>query len=76
MTIKECNTFKGIPYADYFSVNVEWYVASNQHSSYTEDINIRIILNIQFHKSTWLQGTIESNTAAGSLSNKFFLNNL
>lgn len=26
--IKECNNFRGIPYSDYFSVNIEWIVTS------------------------------------------------
>ena len=88
--IKEVSSFKGIPYADYFSVNTEWLVTSKsqllnkEQFSYNHNENINININdddnsndkecvgctisislqVIFHKSTWLQGTIESNTKA------------
>ena len=63
MIIKEVNNFEGIPYADYFSVIVHWYVfeIDNSESFYCD---VKIMLGFQFHKSTWLAGTIESNTRA------------
>ena len=90
MIIKEVSTFKGIPYADYFSVNTEWLITSKSQLlnkeqfsyNHNENINrmnideenlndteyegcsISISLQVIFHKSTWLQGTIESNTKA------------
>lgn len=89
VSIKETNSFRGIPYADYFNVNTEWIVvavppsesacntinntltgASSDHSNHSINHNKRgtvkviIYLDFLFHKSTWLQGTIESNTKA------------
>lgn len=57
MTINETNNFKGIPYADYFSVNVDWLIIAS-----TDDCDCKISLSFVFHKYTLLQGTIESNT--------------
>ena len=91
--IRETNSFRGIPYADYFNVNTEWVVTSTVPTPSTGNANIPmaplnspiaasvtrgmglsnsntssctavIYLDFQFHKSTWLQGTIESNTTA------------
>lgn len=66
--IRETNSFRGIPYADYFNVNTEWMVKSDLDQ---KDVNtgrpfchVTIHLSFTFHKSTWLQGTIESNTKA------------
>mmetsp|Transcript_8914 Transcript_8914/g.14815 ORF Transcript_8914/g.14815 Transcript_8914/m.14815 type:complete len:736 (+) Transcript_8914:105-2312(+) len=140
VTIEETNSFKGIPYADYFNVCTKWVVTSsdftassstssvqsasravdkddsgngettsneakgssssislenersssismNGTSSRNHDMSngdvgdgggsggidanqaspistVTIYLDFQFHKSTWLQGTIESNTRA------------
>ena len=75
VSIKESNTFRGIPYSDYFGVNTEWVVISqNRASSMTSstgrldgegcECSVKIMLDIVFHKSTWLQGTIEANTKA------------
>eukprot|EP01040_Poterioochromonas_malhamensis_P004114 gene4114-4404_t len=58
--VREVNTFRGIPYADYFNVISEWKVTDNNDKGCT----IQIFLDFKFHKSTWLQGTIESNTKA------------
>ena len=63
MIIKEINDFKGIPYADYFSVIVHWYVFDIDNGD-TFECDVKIMLGFQFHKSTWLAGTIESNTRA------------
>lgn len=78
VNIKEVNSFRGIPYADYFNVNTEWIVVATApldnttgansvtapiaHSGRT--VKVTIYLDFLFHKSTWLQGTIESNTKA------------
>jgi hypothetical protein len=84
VTIKESNSFRGIPYADYFNVNTEWNIVSvpSRAASSMSDSNvsglaspttrgrmtnscrITIHLDFVFHKSTWLQSTIESNTKA------------
>jgi len=61
MIIKEVNNFRGIPYADYFSVIVEWFVFDVDNGD-TSNCDIKITLSFDFHKSTWLRGTIESNT--------------
>mmetsp|Transcript_27612 Transcript_27612/g.39197 ORF Transcript_27612/g.39197 Transcript_27612/m.39197 type:complete len:718 (+) Transcript_27612:13-2166(+) len=85
--IKETNSFRGIPYCDYFSVNIEWVVTSlnkpKLDTSSSDDLvktkqtnirrgeqkcNICIFLSFTFHKYTWLQGTIESNTKSEMLS--------
>ena len=63
MIIKEKNDFMGIPYADYFSVFVQWYVFDVDNGDSSE-CDIKIMLGFKFHKSTWLKGTIESNTRA------------
>lgn len=59
--IKESNSFRGIPYSDYFNVNTEWDVFSEKHTSKPKCKAV-VRLDFVFHKSTWLQGTIESNT--------------
>lgn len=68
--ITESDELKGIPYADYFSVQTEWKVTPKGFLS-NVDANLMsnaceviIRLNFKFHKSTWLQGTIESNSRA------------
>lgn len=59
--IRESNSFCGIPYADYFTVHTEWVAASDPGKS---ECSVHIYLEVRFVKSTWLQGTIESNTKA------------
>lgn len=59
--LKESNTLRGIPYADYFTVDTEWIVTSSHNS---QECFISIYLEVVFLKSTWLQSTIESNTKA------------
>lgn len=66
LTIKETNAFRGIPYADYFTVNTEWVVTSSSNGS--RECAVKIFLDFNFMKSTWLQGTIESNTRAELLT--------
>jgi hypothetical protein len=74
LRIQEVTTFQGIPYADFFSVKTEWVIqpipnnTNNNHtntstmSSDAKEISVKIYLEIVFHKSTWLEGTIASNT--------------
>lgn len=66
MELKESNSFRGIPYADYFNVNTEWTVTSikNGRTNEQPQCKVVVILDVVFQKSTWLQGTIESNTKA------------
>ena len=65
IVIKEINCFKGIPYSDYFSVNIEWIVLNSVNNiSKTNNCLVSVYVDFTFHKSTWLQGTIESNTKA------------
>ena len=64
--ITECDNIKGIPYADYFSVQTEWKIIPNYNST-CNSCHIIIQLSFIFHKSTWLQGTIESNSRAEML---------
>jgi hypothetical protein len=66
VSIKETNSFRGIPYADYFTVNTEWVVVSG--SAGEGGCSVKILLDFVFLKSTWLQGTIESNTRAELLT--------
>ena len=71
LSIKETNSFRGIPYADYFTVNTEWIVVSNNKENKENsecECAIKIMLDFSFLKSTWLQGTIESNTRAELLT--------
>lgn len=65
-TIFECNSFRGIPYADYFTVNTEWTVSYQVSKNETDlpECSIKVTLDVNFQKQTWLQGTIESNTKA------------
>ena len=76
IVITESDNIKGIPYADYFSVHTEWKVIpkfKNANNISTDNItglavscscHVLIQLTFKFHKSTWLQGTIESNSRA------------
>ena len=66
LSIKETNSFRGIPYADYFTVNTEWVIVSNSIDG--SECAVKIFLDFNFMKSTWLQGTIESNTRSELLS--------
>lgn len=65
--IHEENSFRGIPYSDYFNVLTRWEVHSikNPNSmALSKESEVSIFLDFQFLKYTWLQGTIESNTKA------------
>jgi hypothetical protein len=62
--IKESNSFRGIPYAEYFSVNTVWTVVEVGSNQPDPTCKIVIELDVVFHYSTWLSGTIRSNTAA------------
>lgn len=75
VVIQESNSFRGIPYSDYFSVNTEWIAVSSSKPNSNHDIeggniclqqecSVSIYLEMVFHKYTWLRGTIESNTKA------------
>jgi len=66
LVMKEVNSFRGIPYSDYFSVVTEWVVVAlpPASSSATPTCKATVYLDFEFHKYTWLQGTIESNTKA------------
>ena len=66
LSIKETNSFRGIPYADYCTVNTEWVIVSNSIDG--SECVVKIFLDFNFMKSTWLQGTIESNTRSELLS--------
>lgn len=60
MVIRETTSFKGIPYADYFVVETVWEIVELS----SNECSITLYLEVVFQKSTWLQGTIESNTKA------------
>lgn len=73
LVIKELNNFENIPYSDYFNVGTEWIIT--EHTNLGKDdkdskgerialtkCSVSISVSINFHKSTWLRGTIESNT--------------
>lgn len=69
--MKETNSFRGIPYSDYFHVIIEWDVKarplSNNNNNVSREkpkVSVTVSLDFKFLKSTWLQGTIESNTKA------------
>ncbi len=63
--MKEVNNLRGIPYSDYFSVLTEWVVvALPATTGASASCKVTIFLDFEFHKYTWLQGTIESNTKA------------
>lgn len=66
--LKEVTSLQGIPYADYFNVVTDWTIISSPSSSKQPSSSaackVAISLEVKFLKSTWLQGTIESNTKA------------
>eukprot|EP00602_Paraphysomonas_sp_CaronLab_P012901 CAMPEP_0185040210 /NCGR_PEP_ID=MMETSP1103-20130426/37993_1 /TAXON_ID=36769 /ORGANISM="Paraphysomonas bandaiensis, Strain Caron Lab Isolate" /LENGTH=341 /DNA_ID=CAMNT_0027579409 /DNA_START=249 /DNA_END=1271 /DNA_ORIENTATION=- len=70
MTILESNTFNGIPMSDYFRVDTMWHVeelnskSDCSSSNHNATVQIHITAEVVFTKSTWLRGTIESNTKA------------
>lgn len=65
VVVKESNSFNGIPYADYFTVHTEWIASAALPSGLDKlDCTVSVYLEVRFVKSTWLQGTIESNTKA------------
>lgn len=65
--VHEVNSFRDIPYAEYFNVHLDWKVTST-FSSNTSDSDsesacrVEVYLDFEFIYSTWLQSTIESNT--------------
>jgi len=61
--LKEVTSLQGIPYADYFNVVTDWTILSSSSGS-SSSCKVAISLDVKFLKSTWLQGTIESNTKA------------
>ncbi len=65
--IHEVNSFRGIPYSDYFNVVTLWEVSSMKNANsmaLSKECEVSIFLDFEFLKYTWLQGTIESNTKA------------
>lgn len=63
--VTETNSFRGIPYADYFSVNTSWQlVCDKEGPGMGDSCSVSGYFDVVFHKSTWLQSTIESNTKA------------
>lgn len=69
LTLIETNKFKGIPMSDYFRVDTVWNVDEMNSSQLSETtIRIRIYCEVVFNQSTWLKGTIESNTKSELLS--------
>jgi hypothetical protein len=67
LSVKEVNSFRGIPYSDYFNVLTEWRikeVVGAGKGGNDKHCAVSIFLDFKFFKSTWLQGTIESNTKA------------
>jgi hypothetical protein len=67
LTIIESNNFDGIPYSDYFRVDTVWQVeeaVSMFMGSSTRCTRVSITGEVVFVKSTWLKGSIESNTKA------------
>ena len=61
LTILESNSFKGIPMADYFRVDTLWSVKQCEGQ---RAVDIIITGEVVFLYSTWLKGSIESNTYA------------
>jgi len=59
MILKELTSFVGIPYADYFSVALNWYIHPNADN---EKCSIQIRLDVIFHKNTWLKSQVKANT--------------
>lgn len=57
----ESNTFKGIPMADYFRVDTMWRV---KQCAGRAALDIIVTGEVVFLYSTWLRGSIESNTYA------------
>lgn len=67
VNIHEVNSFRGIPYSDYFNVITHWQVYSVKNANsmaLAKECEVAIYLEFEFLKYTWLQGTIESNTKA------------
>lgn len=63
LILLENTSFSGIPYSDYFVVNMKWMVETIE--DYSQPLcRVQIHVDIVFMKSTWLRGTIESNTKA------------
>lgn len=66
LLLKEVTSLQGIPYADYFNVVTDWTIISSpsKQPGSSPACKVAISLEVKFLKSTWLQGTIESNTKA------------
>ena len=65
LTIIESNSFEGIPYSDYFRVDTVWKaeeVVSVFMGSTEQCTKVVVTGEVVFVKSTWLRGSIESNT--------------
>jgi hypothetical protein len=79
LVLIETNKFHGIPMSDYFRVDTVWNVEematpppplspTSPSPSIDSSVRIRISCEVVFHQSTWLKGTIESNTKSELLS--------
>mmetsp|Transcript_18052 Transcript_18052/g.23439 ORF Transcript_18052/g.23439 Transcript_18052/m.23439 type:complete len:673 (-) Transcript_18052:21-2039(-) len=74
LIMNELMRFEGIPYSDYFTVKTKWSIneqtpSLNNNSRDTESgedmikiCEVSIYVQVEFQKSTWLKGTISSNT--------------
>eukprot|EP00639_Heterosigma_akashiwo_P006705 CAMPEP_0194559124 /NCGR_PEP_ID=MMETSP0292-20121207/785_1 /TAXON_ID=39354 /ORGANISM="Heterosigma akashiwo, Strain CCMP2393" /LENGTH=196 /DNA_ID=CAMNT_0039406951 /DNA_START=136 /DNA_END=723 /DNA_ORIENTATION=- len=60
LVIKELTSFVGIPYADYFSVLLVWEV--DQPAQSIPSCQIKIYLDVIWHKNTWLKSQVRANT--------------
>jgi hypothetical protein len=70
LLLLENTSFSGIPYSDYFVVNMKWVIEAHAENvvELTSQSRVRIFVDVLFMKSTWLKGTIESNTKAELLT--------
>lgn len=69
LTLTESMRFEGIPYSDYFTVQTVWRYVEARPVLAEGDIEngrcsvaVAVFVEVQFVKSTWLKGTISSNT--------------
>jgi hypothetical protein len=58
----EVTSFSGIPLSDCFVVNMRWAIDTLPPVGYKPCCRVRICVEVSFIKSTWLKGTIISNT--------------
>jgi hypothetical protein len=49
LIIKEVSTFKGIPYADYFSVNTEWLITSKSQLLNNKNVDKSTSLDLWYY---------------------------